>query len=56
MMFTYPMFVYRVEEFVSMKEILPEALACILNPYKSLNSKLDLILSHIATFNQMKVE
>ena len=37
--------VYRVEELLNLKRILPEALECILNPNKSLHEKLDLLLS-----------
>jgi len=36
--------VYRAEEMINPKQILPEALECILNPNKSLHEKLDALL------------
>ncbi len=48
--------VYRAEEFLNIKRLLPEALECILNPHKSLHAKLDLILSRTALSNQTKSE
>jgi hypothetical protein len=37
--------VLRAEELLNLKQILPEALDCILNPYKSIHRKLDFLLS-----------
>ncbi|HEY7572953.1 MAG TPA: hypothetical protein VH796_16460 [Nitrososphaeraceae archaeon] len=36
--------VYRAEEMLALKRILPEALDCILNPNKLLHEKLDVLL------------
>jgi hypothetical protein len=36
--------VYRAEELLNLKRILPEAQECILNPNKSLHEKLDVLL------------
>ena len=43
--------VYRAEELLNLKQLLPEALDCILNPYKSLHEKLDLLLSRTLHLN-----
>lgn len=40
--------VFRAEELLNLKQLLPEALDCILNPYKLLYAKLDLLLSHMS--------
>jgi hypothetical protein len=47
--------IYRTEEFLNIKQILPEALECILNPYKSLNAKLDLLLSRTLRLDSKSV-
>ena len=36
--------VFRAVELLNLKQLLPEALNCILNPHKSLHEKLDLLL------------
>ncbi len=46
--------VFRAEELLNLKQLLPEALEHILNPHKSLDAKLDLILSRTALSNQTK--
>ena len=43
--------VLRAEEQLNSKQILPEALDCILNPNKSLHEKLDLLL--LALYQEM---
>jgi hypothetical protein len=44
--------IYRAEEFLNIKRVLPEALECIINPFKSVNAKLDLLLSLTAFSNK----
>ena len=43
--------VLRAEELLNLKQLLPEALYCILSPNKSLHTKLDLLLSLILQQN-----
>ena len=48
--------VYRAEELLNLKQLLPEALDCILNPYKSLHEKLDLLLSRTLQPDKIRIK